>query len=139
MGVCGAIAFTVGGVRAATRAPRPARNPAGIEQIRRAAMLCHLGAPTGFVLPFGNLIAPFVMWIAGRDLDPAVERAGREVLIFQISILVYLLLAFALTLAFIGIVILPLLSVMQLGLTLLAARRAAAGIDYRYPLTFHMV
>ena len=42
-------------------------------------------------------------------------------------------------LAFIGIVILPLLSVMQLGLTLLAARRAAAGIDYRYPLTFHMV
>ena len=108
-------------------------------QIRRAAMLCHLGALAGFLLPFGSLVAPFVMWIAGRDLDPVVERAGREALNFQLSILVYLLLAFALTMAFIGVLILPLLVVMQFVLTIAAARRAAAGFEYRYPLTFRMV
>lgn len=139
MGVCGAIALTVGAVRAAMRAPRPVGMPADVPRIRRAAMLCHLSGLTGFVLPFGNLVAPFAMWLARRDLDPAVERAGREALNFQLSILVYLLLAFALTLAFIGIVILPLLIGMQFGLTLVAARRAAAGVDYRYPLTFRMV
>ncbi len=139
MGVGGAIAFTVGSVRAATRAPRAVRVPADPAQIRRAAMLCHLGALTGFVLPFGNLVAPFVMWIAGRDLDPVVERAGREALNFQLSILFYLLLAFALTLALIGVFILPLLIVMQFVLTIAAARSAAAGKEYRYPLTFRMV
>lgn len=78
VGICGVIAATAGGVRLLARAPRTRLQPSTPTQIRRAAMLCHLSALGGYVVPFANLAGPLVMWVAGRDLDPIVERAGRE-------------------------------------------------------------
>lgn len=50
------------------------------------AMLCHLSSFLFFVVPFGNIIAPLVIWLAKREDDEAVNVHGSASLNFQITI-----------------------------------------------------
>jgi uncharacterized Tic20 family protein len=50
------------------------------------AMLCHLSALVGFVIPFGNIIAPLVIWTIKKDEFDLVNDQGKEAINFQISI-----------------------------------------------------
>jgi len=45
---------------------------------RMFAMFCHLSALVGFVFPFGNIIAPLVIWILKKDQYPLVNEHGKE-------------------------------------------------------------
>ncbi|HKJ33078.1 MAG TPA: DUF4870 domain-containing protein, partial [Balneolales bacterium] len=56
---------------------------------RQWAMLCHLGTLTGFVIPFGNIIVPAVIWKMKKDVSPLIDEQGKESLNFQISLLIY--------------------------------------------------
>ena len=51
------------------------------------AMLTHLSPLAGYVIPFGNIIGPLVMWLIKRDQSPFLERVGREALNFQITVM----------------------------------------------------
>jgi len=44
-----------------------------------------------FIIPFGSILAPLVLWLAKKDQNPAVDKAGREVLAFQGSVYIYFL------------------------------------------------
>jgi uncharacterized Tic20 family protein len=101
---------------------------------RRIAALCHLAGFAGYLLPFANVVVPLVLWLMKRD-DPYVDRHGREALNFQLSVLVYILLAFALLLILIGLLMLPLLALFHVGMMIAAAVAAAEGRAFRYPLT----
>ena len=106
---------------------------------RRRAMFCHLVGFAGYVLPFANVAAVAIIWLRTREQDPYIDRHGREALNFQLSFLVYLLIAFALSLAVIGILMLPLLLLFHIVNMIEAAVQAQAGRHYRYPLTFRFL
>jgi uncharacterized Tic20 family protein len=40
------------------------------------AMGCHLAALSGFIIPFGNLVGPLVVWLLKRADMPMVDRHG---------------------------------------------------------------
>ncbi len=40
---------------------------------RTWAMLCHISTFVGFVFPFGNIIAPLVLWLLKKDEYPLVD------------------------------------------------------------------
>ena len=102
-------------------------------------MLCHLSALAGFVIPFGNIIAPLVIWILKKEEFPFVDDQGKEALNFQISLTIYFIVGIILVFVAIGIVILPILGLFSLIMIIVASIKANDGVKYRYPLTIRLV
>lgn len=107
--------------------------------VRRLAMFCHLAGFAGYLVPFGNVLAVAVLWLLRRETDPFIDAHGREALNFQLSMLVYVLIAFSLLLAVIGLLMLPLLLLFQVVSMIEGAVQAQSGQPYRYPLTFRFL
>ncbi|MCC5885086.1 MAG: DUF4870 domain-containing protein [Gammaproteobacteria bacterium] len=118
-------------------APEP--DHSGNKDARTFGMLCHLLAFTGFVIPFGSIIGPLVMWLLKREEHPFVDDQGKEALNFQISMLIYFIVAAILTIIVIGIPILIGLGIFWLVIVIIAAIQANTGVAYRYPLNLRLI
>jgi uncharacterized Tic20 family protein len=103
------------------------------------AMFCHLSALVGFVIPFGNIIAPLVIWTLKKDEYPHVNDQGKEAINFQLSITVYILISVVLVFVVIGIPLLIILGIFSLIMTVIAALNANDGNKYRYPFTIKFI
>lgn len=101
------------------------------------AALSHLSA---FVMFFGvpALVGPFVIWLFKRD-TPYVDQQAKEALNFNISFLIYGIASALLILVLVGLVLLPIVFVTWFVLVIVAAVKASAGEDYRYPLTLRLI
>ncbi|HEX2865771.1 MAG TPA: DUF4870 domain-containing protein [Ignavibacteriales bacterium] len=102
-------------------------------------MLCHLSALLMFVIPFGNIIGPLVVWLLKKDTAPFVNDQGRESLNFQISMTIYIFIALILMLLVVGIMLLILLGIAELVLIIVASVQANDGKSYRYPFTMRFI
>ena len=102
------------------------------------AMLCHLGGLVHFI-PFGQIIAPMVIWLVKKDDLPFVDDQGKEALNFQISMLIYYLICIPLIFIVIGIFMLISLGIINLVLVIIAAVKAGQGEAFRYPLSLKLV
>lgn len=103
------------------------------------AMLCHLGAFAGFVLPFANVFVPLVLWLMKKDTSAFVEAHGKEVVNFQITLTGVLALCTLLYLVLIGFMFHIIFVVFGVVVTVLGAIRAQNGEGFRYPLTLRLV
>ena len=106
---------------------------------RNWAMLCHLSALAGLVIPSGHVIGPLVVWLMKKDQFPFVDDQGKESLNFQISVTIYLAAALATLLILIGIVLVPAVLIFSLVMVILAGVKASAGEAYRYPLCIRFI
>lgn len=98
------------------------------------AMLCHLSALVGFLIPFGSLLGPLVVWLIKRAEMPLVDRHGKEALNFQINVAILGLISAALIVVLIGFVLLAAVVVGALFFTIRAAIKVSNGeLGYRYP------
>lgn len=105
---------------------------------RNIAMFCHLLGLVSFI-PLGNIIAPLVLWLMKREESSFVDHHGKECLNFQISMLLYLLISFALWLVVIGFFVTIALAVFDLAMIIFAAIKAQEGVAYRYPLCIRFI
>jgi len=111
-----------------TEANAPAE-PQGQEIDRDArmwAMLCHLTGLVGF-------IGPLVVWLIKKEDSPFVDEQGKEALNFQLTMLIYGIVAGLLSLVCIGIILAIALSITALILLIIAGIKANDGHHYRYP------
>ncbi len=106
---------------------------------RMWAMLCHLSALAGYVIPLGNIFGPLIVWIMKRDEFPLVEDQGKESLNFQISLFIYVIVAAILIIVLIGIPILIALALFDLVMVIIAGIKANEGVKYRYPVTIRFL
>ncbi len=120
-------------IQPATGAPTPTLT----DEAKNWAVLSHLSA---FVMFFGvpALVGPLLIWLLKRDL-PYVDDQAKEALNFNISFLIYGIVAGFLILFLIGLLLLPIVFVTWFALVIIAAVRAAAGEQYRYPFTLRLV
>ena len=104
---------------------------------RNLAMVSHLSA---FVAFFGipALVGPLVLWLLNRD-DPFVERQAKEALNFNISFLLYGVVAAISIVLLIGLLALPAVVITWFVLVIVASVKAANSEDYRYPVTIRFV
>ncbi|MCA0989113.1 DUF4870 domain-containing protein [Guptibacillus algicola] len=109
------------------------------EETRSWAMFAHLSALSGYLIPFGNIIAPLIIWSIKKDVHPFINEQAKEALNFQICMTVYGIIAGLLTLILIGFILLPVIFIIQLVFIIIASVKANQGEDYRYPLTFRMI
>lgn len=106
---------------------------------RMWAMLAHLSALSGFIIPFGSILGPLIIWLIKRDEMSFVNDQAKEALNFNISMTIYAMVSGVLIFVVIGIVLLPVVLVTWLVLAILAAVKANEGVAYRYPLTLRLV
>ena len=110
------------------------------KQARMWAMLCHLAALGGFIIPFGgNIIGPLVVWLIKKNESPLVDENGKEALNFQISMTIYLAGAFLLSLIGIGLLLLIPLGIANLILVVMACVKVNNGEAYKYPITIRLI
>jgi len=129
-----------------TKQPEAAR-PAGEAKeldrdARMWAMFCHL-AGVGGLLPIvpvlGSIIAPLIIWQIKKDDFNFVDEQGKEAVNFQISVLIYAIVAGLMCFACAGFALLPAVYVLDVILLIIAAIKANDGRHYKYPLTIRFI
>lgn len=103
------------------------------------AMLCHLSALLGYLIPLGNIVGPLVFWLVKKDQMPFVDDQGKEALNFQISVTIYAIVSGLLVLVLIGVLLLAAVVIFQLVFTIIGGLKANQGIAYRYPLCIRLI
>jgi uncharacterized protein len=108
--------------------------------VRMWNVLCHATALAGFFVPWaGHILGPLIVWLAKRNDSPEIDQHGKESLNFQISMLIYNVIAGVLCLVLIGFVILAILHILNLVLVIIASIQASEGKFYRYPLAIRLI
>ncbi|MDX2082293.1 MAG: DUF4870 domain-containing protein [Terrimicrobiaceae bacterium] len=108
-------------------------------ETRQWILATHLTALVGLVVPLGNLIGPLIVWLLKKQQFPAVDTVGRQVLNFQISWSIWMVVS--IIIAFVGSclvipIILPVVAwIAWLVLLIIGAVKASNGETYTFPLT----
>ena len=109
-------------------------------EVRTWCVLAHASALLGFVIPYiFHILGPLIVWLAKRSDSPEIDAHAKESLNFQISMLIYNLIAGLLCLILIGFVLLVILHLVNLVLVIVASIRASEGKLYRYPLAIRLI
>jgi uncharacterized Tic20 family protein len=104
------------------------------------AMFCHLAGLGGFIIPaIGSVIGPLIIWQLKKDVDPFIDQNGKEAMNFQISMLIYGIVAGLLCFLCVGMFLLPAVAIVDLVFLIIAAIKANNGEAYRYPLSIRLI
>jgi uncharacterized Tic20 family protein len=106
------------------------------------AMLSHIFGLSWLIFPFipiGGVIGALIIWQIKKDQHPFVDRHGKESLNFQISMLIYGIVAGMSILMCVGAFLLPAVVIADVVFVIIAAIKASQGEEYRYPITIRFV
>jgi len=109
------------------------------ESERNWAMLCHLSAFAGFFFPFGSIIGPLICWLSRKDESEWVNENGKSSMNFQLSILLYIILAIPLCFILIGIPIIIFLEILKVICIIIGSVKSSKGEKFRYPLSIPFI
>jgi hypothetical protein len=124
----------------------PPVTPGNDSQARTWNMLCHLSALAGYIIPFGNVLGPLLIWQIKKNEFPSVEEHGKAALNFQLTVLIALFVGIIasvlLSFVCIGFLLIPVVVAVGLcGLifAIIAAIKASNGEAYRYPWSLKLI
>ena len=103
------------------------------------SMFCHLSALAGYIIPFGHIIGPLIIWSMKKDIYPEVNRQGKDALNFQISITLWFIVAAVMVLLVIGLFALIALWVLHLVMIVVASVKSNNGERFKYPLSIDFI
>ena len=127
-----------------TPPPLPAGGPPTTSiiatNVRTWNILCHASALLGVFFHFpGHLLGPLTVWLAKRDDSPEIDAHGKESLNFQISMLIYNVIAVVFCLVLVGFAFLAILWVLNTVFVIVASIQASDGKFYHYPMTIRFI
>jgi len=97
-------------------------------------LFMHLSQFLGFLILGLGFAAPIVLWLVNSG-NKNVDKHGKNIANFVISMVIYYVIALVLCFLLIGFMFLPVLGVLQVVFIILAAIKAAKGEYWKYPLT----
>lgn len=106
---------------------------------RTWGILVHATAFVGFAVPFGNIIAPLLIWALKKEDSRFVDENGKQAINFQISWTIWLILAAISVILIFGLLLLPVLMLAWIVLVCIAIVRASNEQVYEYPLTLEIL
>jgi len=109
-------------------------DPVPTQDEKNLALIMHVLSLVGF-----SLLGPLIVWLVKKDESAFLDRQGRELLNFQLSILIYSIVSLVLCLVFIGFALLFVVFMTSLILTIIGLVKATEGKIYRFPLTIKML
>jgi uncharacterized Tic20 family protein len=97
------------------------------QDARNMAMLCHVLGVFGF-------LGPLIIWLSEREKHRFVDEHGREVMNYQISLLIYGAVAYLSLILLVGFLLAPALMITHIVLIVMGAIRAQRGELWHYPI-----
>ena len=88
---------------------------------------------------FTAFIIPLVMWLIGKDESKRTDIHGKNILNFQITYIIWLIVGIITIPLIVGIVILSVLGIAMTVFIIVAAVKAYNGEDWKYPLTINFL
>lgn len=125
--------------------PESAPSPVGAEPSpsdkneNTLGIVCHLLALAAFVVPFGGILGPLILWLVKRADSPYLDAVGKEAVNFNISWTIYIIVAALSMFVLIGFLLMPLVGLVWLIFVIMAAIKASEGKFHRYPLTIRLI
>ena len=111
------------------------RSTVSRSQERTWSIIVHAAAFAGLLVPFGSILGPFIVWIVKKPESAEVDRQGKTAINFQISMLIYVIVAAVLIRYAIGWVLLIALGIFWFVMVLVATIRVANGRGPGYLLS----
>jgi len=102
-------------------------------------MLCHLLAFSGYLVPFGSVLGPLIIWMIKKDEMPFVDDQGKESLNFQLTMFIAMIVSIILMFVLIGFVLIGVIIIYQIVVIIIASIKANEGVRYRYPYTIRFI
>ncbi|WP_422104231.1 DUF4870 domain-containing protein [Winogradskyella sp.] len=103
-------------------------------------VITHLTQLLTYITGFGGLIVPLVIWATQKDRVDGMDAHGKDILNFQLSIIIYSLLSIPLILVFgLGILTLILIGILAFVMPIVNAIKASNGELPSYPLSLNFV
>jgi uncharacterized Tic20 family protein len=102
---------------------------------RQMGLFLHLSQLLGFVIPFGGIVAPIILWQIKKDEMPALDAHGKMIANWIISSVIYAVVSVILCIILIGVLGLLALGVMGIVFPIIGAIKANNGEFWEYPLT----
>ena len=107
---------------------------------RQLIVLTHLSQLVTLLIGFGSLILPLVLWLTNKDKVYEMDQHGKNILNFQISLLIYSLICVPLILLLgLGLVGLIVLGVISIIFPVVNAIKASNGETPKYPLSLSFI
>jgi uncharacterized protein len=104
------------------------------EKNRSIAMIIHLSALGGFLLPVvGSILFPLIFWRLSRPGNPWLDHHGREAVNFQLGIALFTAIFILLIFGVVGIPLLVLMILFNVVSIIRAAVAARRGQHCTYP------
>lgn len=109
-------------------------------------MIAHLSALIGFLIPFGNVLGPLVVWLIKKDTMPFVDDQGKEALNFNITVAIVVAalmivgtVLLVILIGFLFYLVAAVIGIAALVFMIIAGIKANEGVSYRYPYIFRLI
>ena len=108
--------------------------PWGIEH-KTFITLMHLSQLTGYLIPFANVVLPVLMWAMNKDDSEEIDKHGKVILNWLVTVLIASAVCFVLTFILIGALGFIVLGLVNLAFIIIGAVKANQGELWPYPFS----
>lgn len=110
-----------------------------MRQDNQLLVLTHLSQLLTFITGFGGLIVPLVIWATQKQNVYKMDEQGKNIVNFQLSMLIYSIICIPLVFVLVGIFGLIGLCLLSFVFPIINAVRASQGESPRYPLSLNFI
>lgn len=111
-----------------------------MRQDRQLIVLTHLSQLITLVIGFGSLILPLILWMTNKEKVYQMDAHGKNIINFQLSILIYSLICIPLILLLgLGLLGLIALAFVAIIFPIINAIKASNGETPTYPLSINII
>ncbi len=107
---------------------------------RQLIVMTHLSQLVTLITGFGSLIVPLIIWVTQKEKVSEMDAHGKNIINFQLSLIVYCIICVPLILLFgLGLLGFLVLGVFSIIFPIINAIKASNGETPTYPLSFNFI
>lgn len=115
------------------------KNQIIMRQDNQLLVLTHLSQLLTFITGFGGLIVPLIIWATQKENVYNMDQQGKNIVNFQLSMIVYSIICIPLVFVIVGIFGLLALCLLSFIFPIMNAIRASNGESPKYPLSLNFI
>ncbi len=113
--------------------------PEKLTEDRNFLMLMHLSLLLSLPTLVGGLIVPYILWITKKKEIKNVDKQGKQMLNFKLSMYVYLIISTILLIVAIGFIGFIIVGILMLVFPIVNAINVSNGKEPYYPFTIEFI
>ncbi|NNC49027.1 MAG: DUF4870 domain-containing protein [Flaviramulus sp.] len=111
-----------------------------MRQDNQLLVITHLSQLITLVTGFGSLLLPLILWLTQKEKVYQMDAHGKNIINFQLSLIVYCIICIPLILLFgLGLLGFLLLGIISIIFPIVNAIKASRGENPKYPLSLNFI